>query len=111
MGQFDKLSAVDIFENRYAFDESYFDKENFFTHTTQNKYNEIVTDPPWNHRVKVDNVEEFYERLFKKLLKISTHDAAFIIITTQDEVISELCQNYELEWSLNTNWKNPFLSK
>lgn len=97
MGEYHQISAIDISDHRYVFDDIFFNKENFFEHKIKYNYDKIVTDPPWNNHVKVDNVITFYDDFFAKILMISNIEAVYVFITTQKRLIKDLCVKYELQ--------------
>ncbi|QQR93389.1 methyltransferase [bacterium] len=57
-------------------------EQDFFKLDENQKFDKIITDPPWGNEQKLDNVSKFYNDLFNKTKKMLNNQGELILLTS-----------------------------
>lgn len=64
----------------------------------------VITDPPWGFYENIENIEEFYEKMFESFFRILKDDGKMIILSARkDELEKTICKmNIQITDRVNT---------
>lgn len=75
----------------------------------------IVTDPPWGFYENIENIEEFYEKMFKSFVRILKENGTIVILSAKKEKLEKIASkmNFKIVEKINTlvNGKKASLYK
>lgn len=75
----------------------------------------IVTDPPWGFYENIENIEEFYEKMFKSFVRILKENGTIVILSAKKEELEKIASkmNFKIVEKINTlvNGKKASLYK
>lgn len=75
----------------------------------------IVTDPPWGIYENIENIEEFYEKMFKSFVRILKENGTIVILSAKKEELEKIASkmNFKIVEKINTlvNGKKASLYK
>lgn len=67
----------------------------------------VVTDPPWGYFEQIEDMYSFYCEMLEKLIKVTTNDADFIILTSREKDFGLALKNFNI---INLQQHNILLS-
>lgn len=57
----------------------------------------IITDPPWGFYESIENIEEFYEKMFKSFLRILKETGTIVILSARKAELEDAAKNVNLK--------------